>query len=191
VRVLQPLRPELEKVMKAQPDVRYLFKEWPIFGSRWEASLQAAQIGLTVWKEKGPQAYVTYHNAVYATGHYEGALTTEDIREAAVKAGVSEPAKMTTRRCLRKTATWQSRWDSPERPGSSSCRQRCHARHHHGISAGRYRRAASGCHPESHSDTLSVIPEGNLPPEVVFQVPRVPATLSSHTFALPRSGLPA
>ncbi|MFX4315471.1 hypothetical protein F8O53_26820, partial [Enterobacter sp. 63] len=35
----------------------------------------------------------TYHNAVYATGHYEGALTTEDIREAAVKAGVSEPAK--------------------------------------------------------------------------------------------------
>ena len=24
--------PELEKVMKAQPDVRYLFKEWPIFG---------------------------------------------------------------------------------------------------------------------------------------------------------------
>jgi protein-disulfide isomerase len=34
--------PELEKVMKAQPDVRYLFKEWPIFGGRWEASLQAA-----------------------------------------------------------------------------------------------------------------------------------------------------
>jgi protein-disulfide isomerase len=93
VRVLQPLRPELEKVMKAQPDVRYFFKEWPIFGSRWEASLQAAQIGLSVWKEKGPQAYVTYHNAVYATGHYEGALTAEDIREAAVKAGVSEPAK--------------------------------------------------------------------------------------------------
>jgi len=85
--------PELEKVMKAQPDVRYFFKEWPIFGSRWDTSLQAAQLGLSVWKEKGAQAYVTYHNAVYATGHYEGALTTEDIREAAVKAGVSEPAK--------------------------------------------------------------------------------------------------
>lgn len=45
--------PELEKVMKAQPDVRYLFKEWPIFGGRWEASLQAAQQGLTVWQKKG------------------------------------------------------------------------------------------------------------------------------------------
>ena len=44
--------------MKAQPDVRYLFKEWPIFGGRWEASLQAAQQGLTVWQKKGPQAYV-------------------------------------------------------------------------------------------------------------------------------------
>jgi protein-disulfide isomerase len=59
--------PELEKVMKAQPDVRYLFKEWPIFGGRWEASLQAAQQGLTVWQKKGPQAYVTYHNAIYAS----------------------------------------------------------------------------------------------------------------------------
>ena len=81
--------PELEKVMKAQPDVRYLFKEWPIFGGRWEASLQAAQQGLTVWQQKGPQAYVTYHNAIYATGHNEGKLTAEDILAAASKAGLA------------------------------------------------------------------------------------------------------
>lgn len=81
--------PELEKVMKAQPDVRYLFKEWPIFGGRWEASLQAAQQGLTVWQKKGPQAYVTYHNAIYATGHNEGKLTAEDIHGAASKAGLA------------------------------------------------------------------------------------------------------
>lgn len=72
--------PELEKVVKAQPDVRYLFKEWPIFGGRWEASLQAAQ------------AYVTYHNAIYATGHNEGKLTVEDIHGAASKAGLTAPA---------------------------------------------------------------------------------------------------
>ncbi|HHA1372526.1 DsbA family protein [Enterobacter hormaechei] len=84
--------PELEKVMKAQPDVRYLFKEWPIFGGRWEASLQAAQQGLTVWQKKGPQAYVTYHNAIYATGHNEGKLTAEDIHGAASKAGLTTPA---------------------------------------------------------------------------------------------------
>jgi len=65
------------------------FKEWPIFGGRWEASLQAAQQGLTVWQKKGPQAYVTYHNAIYATGHNEGKLTAEDILAAASKAGLA------------------------------------------------------------------------------------------------------
>jgi protein-disulfide isomerase len=85
--------PELEKVMKAQPDVRYVFKEWPIFGSRWPESLQAAQQGLSVWKQKGAQAYVTYHNALYATGHNEGALTESDIRAAASKAGLATPAQ--------------------------------------------------------------------------------------------------
>ncbi|HAV1629658.1 TPA: DsbA family protein [Enterobacter hormaechei subsp. steigerwaltii] len=84
--------PELEKVMKAHPDVRYLFKEWPIFGGRWEASLQAAHQGLTVWQKKGPQAYVTYHNAIYATGHNEGNLTADDIHGAALKAGLATPA---------------------------------------------------------------------------------------------------
>ena len=85
--------PELEKVMKAQPDVRYVFKEWPSFGNRWPESLQAAQQGLSVWKQKGAQAYVTYHNALYATGHNEGALTESDIRAAASKAGLATPAK--------------------------------------------------------------------------------------------------
>lgn len=86
------LAPELEKVMKAQPDVRYLFKEWPIFGGRWETSLQAAQQGLTVWQQKGPQAYVTYHNAIYATGHNEGKLTAQDIHGAASRTGLAAPA---------------------------------------------------------------------------------------------------
>ncbi|ELW1648879.1 thioredoxin domain-containing protein [Enterobacter oligotrophicus] len=89
--------PELEKVMKAQPDVRYIFKEWPIFGGRWDASLQAAQQGLSVWKQKGPEAYLAYHNAIYATGHVEGKLTAADIRAAAVKAGAgtTEPTDNT------------------------------------------------------------------------------------------------
>lgn len=70
--------------MCSQPDVPYLFKKWPIFGGRWEASLQAAQ--------QGPQAYVTYQNAIYATGHNEGKLTAEDIQGAASKAGLAAPA---------------------------------------------------------------------------------------------------
>lgn len=79
--------PELEKVMKSHPDVRYVFKEWPIFADRWENSQTAAERGLSVWKQKGAEAYVTYHNAIYATGNNEGDLTKEDIDRAAAKTG--------------------------------------------------------------------------------------------------------
>jgi len=79
--------PELEKVMKTHPDVSYIFKEWPIFADRWENSRAAAERGLSVWKQKGAEAYVTYHNAIYATGKNEGNLTKEDIDRAAAKAG--------------------------------------------------------------------------------------------------------
>lgn len=81
------MAPELEKVMKTHPDVRYVFKEWPIFAERWENSQAAAERGLSVWKQKGAEAYVTYHNAIYATGKNEGNLTKEDIDRAAAKAG--------------------------------------------------------------------------------------------------------
>lgn len=77
------LAPELEKVIKANPDVRFVFKEFPIFGQRWPASLSAAKTGLQVWKQKGADAYLNYHNAIYATGHNEGRLTDADISAAA------------------------------------------------------------------------------------------------------------
>jgi len=85
--------PELEKVMKTHPDVRYTFKEWPIFADRWENSRAAAERGLSVWKQKGAEAYVTYHNAIYTTGNNEGKLTKEDIDRAAAKAGWRDSGK--------------------------------------------------------------------------------------------------
>ncbi len=85
--------PELEKVMKTHPDVRYIFKEWPIFADRWENSRAAAERGLSVWKQKGAEAYVTYHNAIYATEKNEGNLTKEDIDRAAAKAGWRDSGK--------------------------------------------------------------------------------------------------
>lgn len=81
------LAPEIEKAMKASPDVRFVFKEWPIFAGKWAESEQAAQRGLAVWKAKGAQAYVTYHNSIYHTGHAEGELTAADIDAAAKAAG--------------------------------------------------------------------------------------------------------
>lgn len=77
----------IEGLMKANPQVRYVFKEWPIFAQRWTPSLTAAQTGLQVWEQKGAEAYLAYHNALYATGHDEGKLTQADISSAAAPAG--------------------------------------------------------------------------------------------------------
>ncbi|MFJ3358443.1 DsbA family protein [Serratia liquefaciens] len=77
----------IESLMKANPQVRYIFKEWPIFSQRWEPSMTAARTGLQVWQQKGADAYLAYHKALYATGHDEGKLTQADITNAAAQTG--------------------------------------------------------------------------------------------------------
>lgn len=79
--------PVISSLMKSNPQVRYVFMEWPIFGRRWEPSLIAAKTGLQLWQEKGAEAYLIYHNALYATGHDEGKLTQADITSAMAQAG--------------------------------------------------------------------------------------------------------
>jgi len=79
--------PVIESLMKVNPQVRYVFKEWPIFAQRWEYSLMAAKTGLQLWREKGADAYLAYHNALYASGHDEGKLTQADITSAVALAG--------------------------------------------------------------------------------------------------------
>ncbi|OAD97993.1 DsbA family protein [Pantoea sp. OXWO6B1] len=74
--------PILEKLMKNNPQVRYVFKEWPIFAQRWKISLTAAKAGLLAWQKKGGDAYLLYHNAIFASGHNEGNLTLMDIAAA-------------------------------------------------------------------------------------------------------------
>ncbi|KAA5922100.1 DsbA family protein [Pantoea sp. Bo_2] len=82
--------PVIESLMKANPQVRYVFKEWPIFAQRWTPSLTAAKTGLQIYQQKGADAYLAYHNALYATGHDEGRLTLADINSAAAQAGKLE-----------------------------------------------------------------------------------------------------
>ncbi|KDL89104.1 hypothetical protein AE02_05303 [Klebsiella variicola] len=77
----------IESLMKQNPQVRFVFKEWPIFSQRWEPSLIAAKKGLQIWLQKGADAYLTYHNALYASGHDEGRLTKADITRAAALTG--------------------------------------------------------------------------------------------------------
>lgn len=89
------MAPVVEQVMKARPDVKYIFKDWPIFASRWETSKTAAERGLQVWKQKGQAAYMAYHNGIYATGHDEGKLTQADIDRVSTAAGFAPTASAT------------------------------------------------------------------------------------------------
>lgn len=97
------LAPGMETVMKASPDVRFIFREWPIFGARWKTSEQAALRGIDIWKQKGGEAYLTYHNAVFRIGHNEGQLTEQDIGAAAKAAGITATRS-------RGQTSWRSRW---------------------------------------------------------------------------------
>lgn len=85
--------PTVEQFISQNPDVRFIYKEWPIFGSRWPASIQAAKVGLSLYKAGGADVYHRYHAALYATGHSEGKLLDADIRDAAVKAGMTSTPK--------------------------------------------------------------------------------------------------
>ena len=67
--------------------IEFFDYQWPIFGGRWESSLEAAKTGLQIYQQKGADAYLAYHNGIYATGHNEGKLTTADIQQQAKKAG--------------------------------------------------------------------------------------------------------
>ncbi|THB83626.1 hypothetical protein E1N66_14650 [Pantoea allii] len=82
--------PIIQSLMKNNPQVRFIFKEWPIFGYRWKPSFQAAETGLRIWQQKGGDAYLKYHNALFASGHVEGALTQKDVTKAASAAGAGK-----------------------------------------------------------------------------------------------------
>lgn len=47
------LAPVMEQVIKAHPQTRFAFKEWPIFGGRWESSLEAAKPACRSINRKG------------------------------------------------------------------------------------------------------------------------------------------
>ena len=81
--------PEIQAIVKANPNVKFVFKELPILASNFPVSTYAAQVGLEVNKEKGSEAYFKYHEGIYATGHDEGSLTKEDVDTVAKSVGVT------------------------------------------------------------------------------------------------------
>ena len=85
--------PVVKDLQAHYPNVRFIFKETPIFAKRWAASEYAAEVGLAVFKQKGSQGYEQYHNGVFGTNLIEGQLNREVIKTVAKKAGVMAKAK--------------------------------------------------------------------------------------------------
>ncbi|WP_337048235.1 DsbA family protein [Serratia liquefaciens] len=83
------MAPVVADFVRDNPDVRFVFKEFPIFGSRWPMSVQAARTGLTLWQLKGGDAYLDYHNAVFASGENEGRLSQPTVNSALTAAGAA------------------------------------------------------------------------------------------------------
>lgn len=73
------MSPVVESLVKSNPDTRFIFKEFPIFSSRWPVSGLAARVGEQVWLNDGGAKYLAWHNALYATGKVEGQLAEKDV----------------------------------------------------------------------------------------------------------------
>ncbi|PJZ05534.1 disulfide bond formation protein DsbA [Pantoea rodasii] len=84
------MAPVMEKVMAANTDVRFAFRDWTIFAARYPESTQASHRGLGIYRKQGADAYMEYHNGIYRTGHNEGKLTAEDIEKVAAAAGAGD-----------------------------------------------------------------------------------------------------
>ncbi|GMN88781.1 DsbA family protein [Francisella sciaenopsi] len=81
------LAPQIEKVMQNNSNVQVIFAEFPIFGERAPASEYAAEVGTAIYKLYGADAYVKYHNGIFATGEDEGKLKDSTIDKVAVQSG--------------------------------------------------------------------------------------------------------
>lgn len=81
--------PDIKEIIEKNKDVKFIFKEMPIFANSFPTSKLAAALGLKVYKEKGGEAYMKFHNAIYDTKHFEGELTIKDVEAAAESVGVS------------------------------------------------------------------------------------------------------
>ncbi|WP_232774994.1 MULTISPECIES: thioredoxin domain-containing protein [unclassified Shewanella] len=82
------ISPIITQLIQDNPDVKFIFKETPIFAQRWKPSMYAAKVGQWIFKQKGSKAYMTYHDSIFATGKNEGKLTKADINQQAQLAGI-------------------------------------------------------------------------------------------------------
>lgn len=74
--------PVIKSLMSTHPEVKFVFKEFPIFG---DVSKYAAEMALAAAAQGKFEAY---HNALFATGLMEGQLKTSDVDQVARQVGM-------------------------------------------------------------------------------------------------------
>lgn len=75
----------VKTVMQKNPNIKYIFREFPIFAQRWTSSKYAAEIGNAIFISNGFDSYLKYHNDLFSSGKMEGSLTNNDVTIAAEK----------------------------------------------------------------------------------------------------------
>lgn len=76
--------PILTKFMKAHPNVRIVFKEFPIFGP---ASQYAAKASIAA-RMQGAKKFMAFHDALFKSGLMEGKLKPADVDRIAKQSGL-------------------------------------------------------------------------------------------------------
>lgn len=83
--VCHMMYPILDKFVKQHPNVRVVFKEFPIFGP---ASEYAARASIAA-RMQGQQKFLAFHEALFKSGLMEGKLKPADVDRIAEKAGLN------------------------------------------------------------------------------------------------------
>ena len=99
------IAPAITAVMKANPTVEVVYKDFPIFASRWSSSQYGAEMEVALYKLGGFPAFIDFHHAVFDSGKMEGKLTVNDINTFARQAAKAHHINFTTAQTLSKTFT--------------------------------------------------------------------------------------
>jgi protein-disulfide isomerase len=79
------LYPQIKIIMKKNPNIRYVYKEFPIFGA---ASEFAAKAAIAAQKQG---KFAALHDALFTSNKLEGKLKKEDVLAMAKKVGINIP----------------------------------------------------------------------------------------------------
>lgn len=77
------VNPAFEALEKKNSHIKFIFKDYPIFGSQWAPSNYAANVGMLAFRQGGSQLYMKYHNRIFDSNKYEGKLQDSDIKKIA------------------------------------------------------------------------------------------------------------